>query len=107
MQLDRPVVDPKTFAVGVSWPLQKALDHIFRQAVFHEAWDSSIPLTLIIRGDAFPVARTNWSQISFTWANWGERARNLSHTFIISVVYSGVKNATQLQNLWKKNVQVF
>ena len=65
-----------------------------------------MPLTLIVRGDAFPVAGTQWSQLCITFANWGQLARNLSHQFIIGVAYCDDKDATILANLWETNIKV-
>ena len=64
------------------------------------------PLTLIVRGDAFPVAGTQWSQLCITFANWGQLAQNLSHQFIIGVAYCDDKDATILANLSETNIKV-
>ena len=106
MQLDQGVICQEQGAIGISWPLQKALDYIAGQPIFHKDLDHSLPLSLIVRGDAFPIAGTNWSQISITMANFGDMARNLSHTFIISIAYTGDKSATLLAKLWKRNIEV-
>ena len=65
-----------------------------------------MPLTLIVRGDAFPVASTQWSQLCITFANLGQLARNLSHQFIIDVAYCDDEDATILANLWETNIKV-
>ena len=65
-----------------------------------------MPLTLIVRWDAFPVAGTQWSQLCITFAKWGQLARNLSHQFIIGVVCCDDKDATILANLWETNIKV-
>ena len=65
-----------------------------------------MPVMLIIRGDAFPISGTQWSQISLTFGNRGALARNLSHTFIIGVAYAHDKDASVLARLWDKNIKV-
>ena len=65
-----------------------------------------MPLTLIVRGDAFPFAGTQWSELCITFANWGQLARNLSHQFIIGVAYCDYKDATILANLCETNIKV-
>ena len=106
MQLDYPKIDKEAQAVGISWPLPKVFQFIEQHPIFHQHWDSSMPVMLIIRGDAFPICGTQWSQISLTFGNWGALARNLSHTFIIGVAYTDDKNASVLARLWDKNIKV-
>ena len=65
-----------------------------------------MPLTLIVRGDAFPVAGTQWSQLCITSAKRGQLARNLSNQFIICVAYCDDKDATILANLRETNIKV-
>ena len=74
--------------------------------MLHSAWDTSMPLTLTVCGDAFPVAGTQWCELCITFANWGQLARNLSHQFIIGVAYCDDKDATILANLWETNIKV-
>ena len=78
---------------------------IQRHKVLHSAWDTSMPLTLIARGDAFPVAGSGLSQLCITFDNWGQLARNLSHQLIIGVAYCDDKDATILANLWETNIR--
>jgi|Transcript_27470 hypothetical protein len=56
MELDDPVIDTTAGALAISWPLQKCLDHIANHPIYCEEWDTSIPFTMIVRGDGFPVA---------------------------------------------------
>ena len=106
MQLDYPKIDKEAQAVGISWPLPKVSQFIEQHFIFHQHWDSSMPVMLIIRGDAFPISRTKWSQISLTLQNPGALARNRSHTFIIGVAYTDDKDASVPARLWHKNIKV-
>ena len=75
-----------------------------RHKVLHSAWDTSMPLTLIVCGDAFPIAGTQWSQLCITFADWGQLARNLSHQFIIGVAYCDDKDATRVRNRFYQSI---
>ena len=87
MRLESPIITTQDGANGISWSILEVVKFIQRHKLLHSAWDPSMPLTLIVRGDAFPVAGTQWSQLCITFANWGRLARNLSHHFIIVVAY--------------------
>ena len=99
MQLDYPKIDKIAQAIGISWPLPEVFQFIEQHPIFHQHWDSSMPVMRIIRGDAFPISGTQWSQISLTFGNWGPLARNLSHTLIIGVAYTDDKDASVLARL--------
>ena len=71
MQLDYPKIDKEAQAVGISWPLPKVFQFIEQHPIFHQHGDSSMPVMLIIRGDAFPISGTQLSQISLTFGNFG------------------------------------
>ena len=100
MQLDYPKIGKEAQAAGIAWPLPKVFQFIEELPIFHQHWDSSMLVMLIIRGDAFPISGTQWSQIALTFGNWGALARNLSHTFIIGVAYRDDKDASVLARLW-------
>ena len=106
MWLEPPKLTTQDGAIGISWSILEVVKFIQRHKVLHRAWDTSMPLTLIVRGDAFPVAGTQWSQLCITFANWFQLARNLSHQFIIGVAYCDDKDATILANLWETNIKV-
>ena len=99
MQLDYPKIDKEAQAVGISWPLPKVFQFPDQHPIFHQHWDSSMPVMLIIRGDAFPLSGTQWSQISLTFGIREALARNISHTFIIGVAYTDDKDASVLARL--------
>ena len=106
MQLDYPKIDKEAQAVGISWPLLKVVQFIEQHPIFHQHWNSSMPVMLIIGSDAFSISGTQWSQISLTFRNWGALARNLSHTFILWVADTDDKDASVLARLWDKNIKV-
>ena len=62
MRLEPPKLTTQDGAIGISWSILEVVKFIQRHKVLHSAWDTSMPLTLIVRGDAFPVAGTQWSQ---------------------------------------------
>ena len=106
MQLDHPKIEKEARAVRISWPLPKVFQFTEQHPIFHQHWDSSMPVMLIIRGDAFPTSGTQWSQISPTSGNLGALARNLSQMFIFGVAYTDDKDASVLARLWDKNIKV-
>ena len=106
MRLEPPKLTTHDGATRISSSILEVVKFMPRYKVLHSAWDISMPLTLIVGGDAFPVAGTQWSQLCITFANWGQLARNLSHQFIIAVAYCDDKDATILANLWETNIKV-
>ena len=106
MQLDYPKIYEEAPAVGISWPLPKVFQFIEQHPIFHQHSNSSMPVMLIIRGDAFPISGTQWSPISLTFGNWQALARNISHAFLIEVASTDDKDASVLARLWDKNIKV-
>ena len=106
MRLEPPNLNTQNGAIGISWSILEVVKFIQRHKVLHSAWETSMPLTLIVGGDTFPVAGTQWSQLCITFANRGQLAWNLSHQFIIGVAYCDDKDATILANLWETNIKV-
>ena len=76
MRLEPPKCTTQDGAIAISWIILEVVKFIQRHNVLHSAWDTSMPFTLIVRGDAFPVAGTQWSPLCITFANWGLLARN-------------------------------
>ena len=106
MRLEPPKLTTQDAAIGISWSILEVVKLIQRHKVLHSAWDTSMPLTLIVRGDAFPVAGIQWFVLCITFANWGQLARNWSHQFIVGVAYCDDKDATILANFWETNIKV-
>lgn len=59
-----------------------------------------------MRGDAFPVANTSWTQVSVTVLNHGLLARTMAHTWILGVAWCGDKDFALLGRLFKPLFQV-
>ena len=106
MRPEPPQLTTQDRAIGISWSILEVVKFIQRHKVLHSACDTSLHLTLIVPGGAFPVAGTQWSQLCITFANWGQLARNLSHQFIIGVADCDDEDATILANLWERNSKV-
>ena len=106
IQLDYAKIDKEAQAVGISWALPKVVQFIEQHPIFHQRWKWSMPVMLMIRGDAFPFSGTQWSQISLTFGNLGALVRNLSHTLIIGTAYTDDKDASVLARLWDKIIKV-
>ena len=105
-RLEPPKLTTQDSAIGISWSILDVIKFIQRHKVLHSAWDTSMLLTIFVRGDAFPVAGTQWSQLCITFANWVPLARKLSHQIIIGVAYCDDKDATILAILWETNIKV-
>ena len=58
MRLEPPKLTTEDGAIGISWSILEVVKFIQRHKVLHSAWDTSMHLTLIVRGDAFTVAGT-------------------------------------------------
>ena len=58
MRLEPPKLTTQDGAIGISWSILEVVKFIQRHRVLHSAWDTSMPLTHIVRGDTFPVAGT-------------------------------------------------
>ena len=106
MRLKPPKLTTQDGAIGISSSILKGIKSIQRHKMLHSAWDTSMPLTLILGGDALPVAGTQWSKLCITFANSGQLARNLSHQFIIGVAYCDDKDATIPANLLETNIKL-
>ena len=72
MRLEPPKLTTQDGAIVISWSILEVVKFIQRHKVLHSAWDTSMPLTLIVCGDAFPVAGTQWCHLCITFANRGQ-----------------------------------
>lgn len=64
------------------------------------------PLTLLIRGDAFPVAGASWTQMSITVVNHGALAREMAYTWLLGVAWCSDHDTESLARIWSHNFQV-
>ena len=93
--------------VSISWPLQKWLEYVQSQdAIWDTVADPQDGITLIIRGDGYPVAGCSWTQLNVSIMDHRRHARTTSHMWVISLAYASDKDMEDLKILWKTNVEV-
>ena len=93
--------------VSISWPLEEWLEYVQSQdAIWDTVADPQDGITLIIRGDGYPVAGCSWTQLNVFIMDHGRHARTTSHMCVISLAYASDKDREELKILWKTNVEV-
>jgi hypothetical protein len=107
-QLDPPawVETARGPLVAVSWPLQSWAEYISSQPDLaeHIGWDS--PLLFVVRGDGYPTAGAEWTNLTISLANFGEHARSPSFLWLIGLAAGSEKEMVGLGKLWEKNIEV-
>ena len=68
------IADPP--ASGRSWPLQSWARYVQSQPPLADVIDWLRPLTVLVRGDAYPCAGGSWTQLSAGLLNHGARGRS-------------------------------
>lgn len=111
LQKLRSSTDPSTGASAVFWPLEDWLEYVAGQPILMDALvDTPDPrdegMTLIVRGDGYPVAGCSWTQMNVTLRNFGRKARTTSHMFVLGLAYRDDKDMQVLGKLWRHNLQV-
>ena len=96
--------DPK--ATGISWPWASWLRYIASQPPLCRMIDWSFPLTFIVRGDGYPCAGGEWSQLSVSIANMGVWGRIPPCVWVIGLAICGDKAMATLATLWEDNIKV-
>ena len=76
VELDDPVATVLPKATGISWPFASWVKYILSWPGLVRSINRSFPLTFIVRGDAYPVARGNWTQLTISLANFHRLARS-------------------------------
>ena len=76
MELDPPVATVLSKATGISWLFASWVTYIFYCLGSVRSINRSFPLTFIVRGDAYPVAGGNWTQLTISLANFDRLARS-------------------------------
>ena len=66
----------------------------------------TFPLTFIVRGDAYPVAGGNWTQLTISLANFERLARSQAGLWVLSMANCDDKAMETLGTLWKSNWEV-
>ena len=93
--------------VSISWPLEEWLEYVQSQdAIWDTVADPQDGITLIFRGDGYPVAGCSWTQSNVSIMDHGRHARTTSDMWVISLAYANDKNMEDLTILWKNNVEV-
>ena len=62
-----------------------------------------LPLTCIVRADAYPVAGGNWTQLTISLANFERLARSPAGLWVLSMANCDDKAMDTLGTLWKSN----
>ena len=68
--------------------------------------DWSFPLTFIVRGDGYPCAGGEWSQLSGSIVNMGLWGRIPASVWVITLGICEDKQMATLATLWKANIEV-
>ena len=68
--------------------------------------DWSFALTFIVRGDGYPCAGGEWSQLSVSIANMGLWGRIPACVWVIGLAICGDKAMATLATLWEDNIKV-
>ena len=76
VELDEPVATVLPKATGISWPFASLVKYILFRPGLVRSIDRSYLLTFIVRGDAYPVAGGNWTQLIISLANFNRLARS-------------------------------
>ena len=69
VELDEPVATVLPKATRISWPFASWVKYILSRPGLVRSIDCSYRLTFIVRGDAYPVAGGNWTQLTIFLAN--------------------------------------
>ena len=72
-------------AIGISWPFTTWVKNILSRPGLVRSINRSFPLTLIVRGDAYPVTGGNWTQLTISLANFDRLARSPAGLWTLSM----------------------
>ena len=76
VQLDPPVATLLPKATGISWPFASWVTYISSRPGLVRSINPSFPWTFSVRGDAYPKAGGNWTQLTISLANFDGLARS-------------------------------
>ena len=99
-----PVPDPPTSAR--SWPLPSWARYVQSRPSLLDTIHWTRPLTLIVRGDAYPCAGGSWTQLSIGLLNHGARGRTPAYLWVIGLAVYGDKDMAALATIWADNLKV-
>ena len=106
MQLDEPVATVLPKATGISWPFPSWVTYILSRPGLVRSINRNFPFTVIVQGDAYPVAGGNWSQLTISLANFDCLARSPAGLWVLSMANCDDKAMDTLGTLWKSNWEV-
>ena len=106
VQLDDPVATVLPKATGISWPFASWVTYILSRPGLVRSINRNLPLTFIFRGDAYPVAGGNWTQLTISLANFERLARSPAGLWVLSMANCDDKAMDTLGTLWKRNWEV-
>ena len=101
LELDPPVATVFPKATGISWPFASWVKYILSQPGLVQSLNRSFPLTFIVRGDAYPVAGGNWTQLTISLANFNALARAPAVIWVLRMANCDDKAMDTLGTLWK------
>ena len=93
-------------ATVVSWLWASWLRCIASHSPLCRKIDCSFPLTFIVRGDGYPCAGGEWSQLSISIVNMGLWGSIPACVSVIGLAICGDKQMATLATLWKVNIEV-
>ena len=106
VQLDDPVATVLPKATGISWPFASWVTYILSRPGLVRSINQTFPLMFIVRGDAYPVAGGNWTQLTISLANFERLARSPAGLWVLSMADCDDKAMETLGTLWNSNSEV-
>ena len=106
VQLDNPVATVLPKATGISWFFASWVTYILSRSGLVRSINRTFPLTFMVRGDAYPVAGGNWTQLTISFANFERLARSPAGFWVLSMANCDDKAMETLGMLWKSNWEV-
>ena len=106
MQLDEPVATVLPKATGIPWPFASWVTYILSRPGLVRSINCNFPLTFIVRGDAYPVAGGNWTQLTISLANFERLACPPAGLWVLSMAHCDDKAMDTLGTLRKSNWEV-
>ena len=88
-------------------PKSSWVKHILSRPGLVRSIHRSFPWTFIVRGDAYPVAGGNWTQLTISLANFHCLAHSPARLWVLSMANCDDKAMETLETLWKSNWEVF
>ena len=106
LELEPAVSTSDLKATGVRWPWAWWLHYIASQPPLCRMIDWSFALTFIVKGDSYPCAGGEWSQLSVSIVNMGLWGCIPACAWIIRLAICGDKQMATLATLWEANIEV-